>query len=172
MLVIAKSLEELNFPELMRIYVEGNREHGMDLWPEKREDEQLRLAEQDFYSFLQERFFVKPEAVYMIWAVDGNYVSALRLEPNRDGLLLEALETVPEERKKGYAVTLISAVQEHLRSSAGIKVYSHVSKKNIASLKTHDRCGFDLYMDHSVRGDGSVNHNANTLCWTNKCKGK
>lgn len=172
MLVVAKTLEELNFPELMKIYIEGNREHGQDLWPEKAEEEQLRLAEQDFYSFLKERFFVKPEAVYMIWSVDGKYISALRLEPNRDGFLLEALETLPEERKKGYAVTLISAVQKYLGSSSGIKIYSHVSKQNIASLKTHRRCGFDFYMDHTVRGDGSVNHNANTLCWINQPEDK
>lgn len=168
MLIVAKSLDELDFSGLMKIYIEGNREHGLEFWPEKTEEEQLLLAEQDFLHFLKERFFIKPEAVYMIWSVDGKYVSTLRLEPYQDGLLLEALETVPEERKKRYAVSLISAVQKNLGSFDGIKVYSHVSKQNVASLKTHRRCGFEICMEYTVRADGSINHNAYTLCWTNK----
>ena len=107
--------------------------------------------------------FTKPGAVYAVWEVDGNYVSALRLEPYWDGLLLEALETRPEERKKGYAVTRIRAVQDWLRKQGGFKVYSHVSKRNTPSLKTHEQCGFCRFMEHTVWLDGSVNSNAYTM---------
>ena len=163
MLIVAKSLEELNFPELMKIYVEGNREHGEEMWPDKTEKEQLSLAEQDFHSFLRDRFFSKPEAVYMIQEAEGRYVSALRLEPNRDGLLLEALETLPGERRKSYAVSLISAVQRWLKARGEVTLYSHVSKRNEASLRTHRRCGFEIYLDHTVYQDGSRKDNAYTL---------
>ena len=163
MLVIARSLEELNFPELMKIYVEGNREHGEDLWPEKAPDEQLRLAEQDFYAYLKDRFFPKSGAKYFAWAVEGRYVSALRLEPYQGGLLLEALETLPEERRKGYAVSLIRAVQAWLRDMGSGEVYSHVSKRNTASLKTHAKCGFEIFKDYSVYSDGYRNENAYTM---------
>ena len=163
MLIVAKNLEQLNFPELMKIYVEGNREHGEEMWPEKTEEEQLRLSEQDFLLYLRERFFTKPEAMYLVWEAEGHYVSALRLEPNRDGLLLEALETVPEERCKGYAVSLITAAKDWLAESGKITLYSHVSKRNEASLKTHMRCGFEIYLDHTVYSDGSRNDNAHTL---------
>ena len=110
MLVVAKSIEELDFPQLMKIYIEGNREHGVELWPDKSQEEQIRLSELDFLAYLQNGFFVKPGAMYMVWQVDGNYVSALRLEQYRDGLLMEALETIPDKRRKGYAVALISSV--------------------------------------------------------------
>lgn len=165
MLVIVKSLAELSFDDLMEIYVEGNREHGEACWPEKPEEEQLALSKQDFRRYLEEQFFPKPGAVYAVWEAEGKYVSALRLEPNRDGLLLEALETIPEQRRKGYAVTLIRAVQSWLREQGQGKIYSHVSKCNTASLRTHERCGFYRFLDHAVRSDGSVNNNAYTMLY-------
>ena len=99
----------------------------------------------------------------MILEAEGRYVSALRLEPNRDGLLLEALETLPEERRRGYAVSLISSVQRWLKACGEVTLYSHVSKRNEASLRTHRRCGFEIYLDHTVYQDGSRNDTAYTL---------
>lgn len=163
MLVIARTLEELDFAQLMKIYIEGNQEHGEEFWPEKTPEEQIRLSELDFLSYLRDSFFAKQGTVYMIWQVDNRYVSALRLEPNRDGLLLEALETLPEERRKGYAISLIAAVQEWLRDSGKSKLYSHVSKKNVPSLKTHMHCGFEVYLDYAVYSDGRLNQNAYTM---------
>jgi len=72
----------------------------------------------------------------------GRYVSALRLEPYRDGLLLEALETAPEQRRKGFAAALIRAVQCFLEGKT--KLYSHVDKRNLSSLKVHEKCGFRI----------------------------
>lgn len=165
MLIIAKSMAELSFDALMEIYVEGNRENGERLWPEMPEEERMTLAKQEFRRYLTEQFFPKPGAVYAIWEMEGQYVSALRLEPNRDGLLMEALETLPEQRRKGYAVTLIRAVQAWLREQGKVKVYSHVSKRNTASLKTHERCGFRRFLDHTVWFDGSVNPNAYSMLY-------
>ena len=106
--------------------------------------------------------------MYMVWQVDGNYVSALRLEQYRDGLLMEALETIPDKRRKGYAVALISSVQEWLRNRGGATIYSHVSKKNAPSLKTHTNCGFEVYRDYSVYSNGVRNENAYTMRCTIK----
>lgn len=165
MLILAKSMEDLSFGDLMEIYIEDNREHGAELWPEKTLEEQLALSKQDFHSYLEEDFFSKPSAVYAIWEADGKYVSALRLEPNRDGLLMEALGTAPGERRKGYAAALIQAVQDWLKEKGAVKIYSHVGKRNAASLKAHERCGFRRFLDHTVRGDGSVNPNAVTMLY-------
>lgn len=165
MLIIAESLTQLDFDALMDIYVEGYRENGERLWPEKPEEDGMILVKREFHRYLMEQFFTKPGAVYAVWEVDGNYVSALRLEPYWDGLLLEALETRPEERKKGYAVTLIRAVQDWLRKQGGFKVHSHVSEHNTASWRTHERCGFCRFMEHTVWLDGSVNSNAYTMLY-------
>ena len=76
-----------------------------------------------------------------------------------DGLLLEALETAPAERRKGYAKALIQAVLPQL---GDVKVYSHVNKRNTASRKTHEACGFVKCLDHAVYADGSVLHDSDT----------
>ena len=162
MLIIANNLRELSFGKLMEVYAEGNLENGCDLWPDELEARQIALAEQEFYNYLQQVFFRTPHAQYLIWEVKGRYVSALRLEPYRDGLLLEALETAPVERRKGYAEALLRATLEH---AGDVKIYSHVGKKNIASLRTHEKCGFRRMLDYAVYADGSVNNLCDTLLY-------
>lgn len=161
MLKIFKSLRELDFRQLMAVYEEGNRENGQDLYPELPEGQQILQAEQDFYQYLRECFFTAEGAFYAVWEEDGRYIAALRLEPYQDGLLLEALETRPDMRRRGHAKALVHAVLEEMR---GVRIYSHVSKRNVASLATHDVCGFRIILDHAVYADGSVLQNSCTLC--------
>ena len=158
--ITATSFKDLSFGKLMEVYSEGNLENGCDLWPDEPEARQLALAEQEFYSYLRQVFFKTEGAVYLILEEKGRYVSALRLEPYRDGLLLEALETAPEYRKKGHAAALL---QSALRYAGKAKVYSHVGKKNTASLRTHEKCGFARILDYAVYADGSVNDRCCTL---------
>lgn len=161
MLIVAKKLKELAFGKLMEVYIEGNLENGQELWPDEPKNRQLALAEQEFYQYLQQVFFKTDGAQYLIWEENGRYVSALRLEPYRDGLLLEALETAPDLRRKGYAAKLILAALEH---AAGAKIYAHVHKRNVPSLRTHEKCGFVKILDYAVYADGSVNDRCFTLC--------
>lgn len=163
MLSIARNLGQLSFGKLMEVYLEANRENGAELAPEETEERKLQLAEEDFYTYLHDSFFKKPDAVYYIWEEAGSYVSALRLEPYRDGLLLEALETAPKRRRQGYATRLMNAVLFTLSEQGSVCVYSHVNKKNIPSLKIHQHCGFQIISDYAAYIDGSVNHRAYTL---------
>ena len=107
-------------------------------------------------------FFPTDGVVYAIWEAEGRYVSALRLEPYRDGLLLEALETAPDQRRKGYGRRLILSVLEQF---PGVKIYSHVHKRNLPSLAIHEKCGFRRISEQAVYIDGSVNSRACTLCY-------
>ncbi len=163
MLLIAHNMRQFSFEKLMLVYEEGNRENGAELYPQLSQGEQLLRAEQDFYGFLHECFFSAREAYYCIWEEDGVYVSALRLEPYRDGLLLEALETAPMYRRQGYATKLVQAA---LATTGTATIYSHVSKRNEASLRTHRRCGFCRVLEHAVYADGSVNDYCCTLRYT------
>lgn len=161
MLKIARKLNELSFAKLMEVYEEGNQENGQDIWPDEPPWRQIALAEEEFYSYLQQVFFETDGAQYLIWEEAGRYRCALRLEPYRDGLLLEALETAPMYREMGYAAHLVSAAIEHVN---GVKIYSHVGKKNTPSLRTHKKCGFRIISDEAVYVDGSVNNRSYTLC--------
>ena len=164
MLILARSMRDLHFSRLMEVYLEGNLENGEELYPDLPEGQKLLRAEQDFHQCLSEVFFHTSGAIYVIWEEQGAYCSALRLEPYRDGMLLEALETAPSCRRQGYAEQLIKAVQNCF---ADQKIYSHVSKKNVASLRVHEKCGFHRISEFAAYIDGSVNQRACTLCWEN-----
>lgn len=158
MLIIVNSLRQLDFGQLMALYEEGNRENGEDLYPDLPAGQQLLRAEQDFYDYLCSGFFTQPGDRYCLWIENGIYVSALRLEPYQDGLLLEALETHPQHRGRGHAKKLIRAVLDGVDE----RVYSHISPRNGPSLAVHRACGFRKILDHAVYADGSVNSRCHT----------
>lgn len=161
MLLIATKMYELNFSQLMEVYYGSNQENGAYFFPEESPGRALILAEQKFREYLQEDFFAHIGAAYYIWQEDGQYVSALRLEPYEGGVLLQALETKPDSRAMGYAGKLI---RETLRTlPGGTKVYSHVSKRNAASLAVHCACGFRQMLDYAVEIDGTVTRKCVTL---------
>ena len=153
--------KDLDFRRLMTVYEEGNLETAAADYPHLPQMQGVMQAEQDFYQYLRESFFPTTGASYAVWEENDTYVSALRLEPHRDGLLITALETAPQYRRRGFAKKLITAVLEAL---PGEKLYSHVSKRNVASLRTHASCGFQKISDYATYLDGSVLRSSCTLC--------
>ena len=166
MLLVASSLHELSFPKLMEVYAESNRENGEDRYPGETPARRQALAEEDFRDYLSQVFFTAENARYFILEEAERYVSALRLEPYEDGMLLEALETAPEFRKRGYAAALIKKTQEYLKVQGSVRLYSHVSRSNAASLRTHEKCGFRQILDYGRYIDGSINRRTVTLLYT------
>ena len=162
MLLEARNLTQLDFNKLMNVYAEGNRENGAELYPDSPAGVQVARAEENFREYLSQVFFRQSGAVYYIWEENGSYVSALRLEPYQDGMLLEALETRPESRRQGWSKRLIRSVQEKIPEG---KLYSHVNRRNIPSQKVHESCGFRQVLDYAAYVDGSVNTYAVTLAW-------
>lgn len=163
MLRLFYGLRDLHFGNLMALYAQSNMENADELYSELEQGEALLKVEGSFYQYLREDFFTVPGAIYAVWEEDGIYISALRLEPFRDGLLLEALETHPSYRRKGYAGKLIHSVTDHLKLQGQTVVYSHVDKRNTASLRTHLSCGFYKISDQAVYIDGSVTQRSFTM---------
>lgn len=144
MLVIMHSMRELRPELLAQIY-------GYSL-----------QEEMEFEDYLRQVFFRTEGAVYCAWEQNGRYVSALRLEPYEDGMILAGLETAPDARGRGYATALIRGVMERLVNG---RVYAHIHHGNTASIKVHQRCGFRKIADHARFLDGSVSTAAGTfLC--------
>ena len=164
MMRIFTSARDLRFSELMDVYSDSNLEKAEE-WPNMPRGFALQLAEQDFRQYLLEVFFKTPDAILAVWEHQGHYVSALRLEPYKDGLLLEGLETAPEHRKCGYAADLILAVQAYLAEQGVVKLYSHVEKRNVASRRTHETCGFYEISDRAVYISGSVDYRCCTYLY-------
>ena len=84
---------------------------------------------------------------YYVWEEKGIWLSSLRLHQVSDKCYyMEALETHPEYRKQGYAEKLINNIIEELKGKGSFEIQSYTSIKNIASQKTHKKCGF-IVMD-------------------------
>ena len=158
-------LKEMNFGQLMEIYAEGNIEKARDEFSNEDLNLGILYVEQDFYQYLKNVFFAADGARYCVWEEKGRYLSALRLEPYKDGLLLEALETHPQYRRKEYAKQLIRSVLQLLEGTGVHAIYAHVHKKNTASLQTHMSCGFRRVSKQATYIDGSVNSACCTLCY-------
>ena len=161
MLKVFKRLTEMNLEALMEVYQEGNMERGQEFFPNDSPEAQKIRAEAAFEDYLREDFFRVPRAFYGVWEENETYCCALRMEPYQDGWLLEALETKPACRKQGYAIKLVDAVLKQLPK--GSCVYSHVGKRNTASLTTHRRCGFVKALDYAKYVDGTVTQKACTM---------
>lgn len=157
-------ITSLKFGQLMAVYEEGNIENGRMNYPNYSESEQVLAAEQDFYQFLKD-FFLNSGCYYYVLSDKGYYVSALRIEPYKDGYLLEALETKPKLRGKGYAQTLVLEMLKSLSTENETTVYSHISKTNAISIAVHEKCAFEKILDYAAYIDGSVNNRAYTYCY-------
>lgn len=156
-------MSALDPEQLMTVYRQSNIINARRRYRECPEDMALCREEEDFLAYLREDFYNVKGAFYAVWAVDDAYCSALRMEPYKDGLLLEALETAPHARRKGYACALISAVIDHCQRSGYKAIYSHIRKGNKPSLGAHKKCGFMQISDSAVLLDGTVTRNYCTM---------
>ena len=164
MLEIFCAFGQLNMAQLQRVYEQSILEDGKRHYRALPEQLQILRATEDFYDYVD--FFLKDEkSMYAVWVADGIYKAALRIEEYCDGYLLSGLETALTERSKGYATALIRSVQEYLSKSGHYKLYSHVNKKNELSLLIHKNSGFICILENAVYIDGSISHNAYTLCY-------
>ena len=141
-LKICNSFSELDFDRLLQVYGYQGEDGYTD---------SCRL-----YEYLYEDFFRVKGAFYALWIEDDAYVSALRAEPYEDGYLIEAVQTCQEQRNKGYAKLLLSAVLREACIPKSTPVYAHIHKKNIASQKLHRSCCFEKISDCAAFIDGSV----------------
>lgn len=158
MLVSISSFKDFPMDCAFEIYGESIRKRGEKQFGYASEERQHLLAQEDFYLYLRDIFFGRKDSRYYFWQEDGHLVSALRVEPHEDGLLIEAMETMPGMRGRGYAGELLKAVLEDLKENGAAVVYSHIDKRNTASIAVHKKCGFYQIRDYAALIDGSVSN--------------
>lgn len=166
MLQIITSPKQLDFSQILQVYRQSLQKSGAENYSQLDENCQLIEAEQDFYFYLLE-FLKEPETYCFVWNMAGKYASVLRVEPYRDGVLIEGLETCPHLRKQGYAKKLLNSVLAYLNGNGTCSVYAHISKDNIPSQKTHLSCGFCSVADYAAYIDGSVDYKSDTYLHKN-----
>ena len=146
MLTVAKNMGQLCFSQVAQLY----------------EAEALE-AEQALYAFLREDFF--PGGICCLWEEKGRYVAVLRLQPWKDGWLLDGLQTHRDHRRKGYAKALVLASLENVNTQ---KVYVHIQRQNAASIALHTACGFRKICTYATYLDGSVYYTSDTYLYANQ----
>ena len=146
MLIKITEYQQLDTGKLMDVYYESNYENTDFFFPEEADKEAaVKMVEAGFLDFLKNDFFSKTDAAYWILETGGIYVSALRTCRTKEGLYyLEALETHPDHRRKGYGAMLLSDVADSLKEDGPFRLLSCVGKKNTASLKAHEKSGFQI----------------------------
>lgn len=149
MLLRITNYSYLDAGKLMDIYAESNLENTDYFYPDETDkDAALKKVEAGFMDFLQNDFFKQDESAYWILEDEGVWLCAARTCRIKNGLYyLEALETRPDLRGKGYASQLLSSLLNVLKEEGSFILCDCVSKKNIASLRTHEKCGFQIVSD-------------------------
>lgn len=126
------SFDGIDGRKLMDLYREGNEENVAYFQPDAP-DKALALREQEegFLRFIRTDFLQKEGNEYWVLEEEQIWVSALRLYRVAEGqYYIEALETHPEFRKRGYAARLLTRVIEELSSRGPFQLCDCVSKRN------------------------------------------
>lgn len=149
MLKQIEHFSQLDFSQLLQIYAEP------DGHP---------LSHREYAGFYEDTLghLNDPGCSIALWVVKDRYCCAVRILPYQDGFLLAGLQTLREERGKGYATALLKALIA-MRNDRGA-LYVHIHKKNRASLRLHEKCGFVQIMDHALLLDGTVSSSYSTYC--------
>lgn len=146
MLLRISRFDDLDERKLMDIYSESNFENTDYFFPDMRDKkEAVRKVEEGFLGFLKDEFFSQSGSEYWVLESDGVWVSALRLSRIEKGLYyLEALETRPDCRRQGHAARLLDGVIDELKKAGPFRICDCISKRNTASIRTHEKCGFSI----------------------------
>ena len=144
--------DDIDEKKLMGVYIESNTENTAFICPgEMNQEKALKFVEKGFLNYLKSMFFTSEENTYWVLADKNKYLCACRTTEIRKGFYyLEALETIPDERNKGYGTKLLTFVTQELKKAGPFKLCSCVGKSNTLSLKTHQKCGFRIISDMGI----------------------
>lgn len=162
MFIVFDQTSELDFFQLVNVYEESNLQLGERMCPNEDKWTQLRIGEDELRASVSE-FLREDGSVIAVWAPNGCYRAALRLERYEDGYLLSCLETAVDSRGKGYASELVKRSLVYLFENGVCKVYAHIRRDNRASLAVHRRNGFVIVKKWGRLLDGSICHDYYTL---------
>lgn len=146
-----KEMNEVEMYRLVReVYSEGSFEIAREKHPGQMDLSEAILEEEEYFVGFLKKFMTNEQNRYYVVEIEDKWVSALRLTQIEDFYYLEALETAPEYRRNGYAETLIEDVISLLKNRGNVIIRSNVNKSNVASLVTHERCGFRIERENGV----------------------
>jgi len=146
MLINIRAFNKHEFEWLMEIYNESNIKNIKHFYPKESDPiKGLEQIKKDHVSYIENSFLTLSNTNYFILSEEDEWVSALRFyEIDTGKFYIEALETHPEKRFKGYGSQLIKSIIEFLKCLGPFEMHSFTYKQNEQSLKTHFSCGFKM----------------------------
>lgn len=135
MLNIVTQIDENTIRRLLSVYSESMNDMKINF----ASDAEMYAA---YTSFL--RGFVKnPKQLIIVEESNDEWVSALRAIETIEGhWFLEAVETKPEKRKKGFGKDLLRHTIGYLINIGMAELTCTISKNNFKSQALHEKCGF------------------------------
>lgn len=107
-------------------------------------------------SFLSD-FITDTHHLVLAEEVNGLWVSGLRVIETACGKwFIEAVETMPAERKKGYGKELLLHTLDYLNSIGMAEVACTIAKTNVRSMGLHEKCGFKPTADTPINPWGEI----------------
>lgn len=160
--------EGLNKEEFLAVY-KGSAEINAPQWyPDLPFEAAVQKYESGYWDFMQ-RSFWEEKGVLLVAHSDSHYVSAVvAYQKENHSFLIEALETAPNERGKGYGKIVLKEMLDFLvHSDSNATVYSFTGKKNIASQRTHASLGMEKLHDYWQDESGTIDNTQITYVYHN-----
>lgn len=142
----------------------------MDLYRESMDQlagrfESPQAMGQAYGEFLKE-FVTHDRQMVLVEEVDGGWVSGLRCVESAPGVwYLEALETAPQARGKGWAKQLLAHTQALLCQQGARELFSLIDPENTPSIAAHVACGFAATQRQPVNGWGEEDPGSMVYVW-------
>ena len=144
--VFTNKIDGLDLEKLMDIYEESNLENLSMVKPDNEDISDKNILYQkvrtSYKSYIKNEFLKDGKNHLAILKDEKTYLAALRIYDEGDFYFLEALETRPEYRRRGYGESLLREVFSLLKK--GSEIRSEVSLSNKKSLDLHKKLGFTI----------------------------
>lgn len=135
MLIAVKQVDEDTIERLFSIYAESMDDMRGNF-------ASLKEMKAAYAAFLSD-FIIDPKHLVLVETADGIWVSGLRAVCTGAGRwFLEAVETMPEKRKKGYGQDMLLHTIQYLQNLEMTELSCIISQNNLASQALHSKCGF------------------------------
>ena len=160
--------EGLDGEEFSAVYRGSALENCREMYPDEPTDQgALARYEADHLAYMTGPFWEEGGVLLVLAGEDGRYLAAAKLYPwTGEGCWhIEALETRPGERRKGFGLRLLREAQGWLERAGGGTLLSDVGKGNLASLRTHEAAGFCRAREEWAEPDGSLTSERCTMVY-------
>ena len=153
MVSVIDEIDKLDFLKICDVYKDDLERKRKIRHRLIAKSEGATLVKQEYLRYLEDVFFGQYNGKLFVYQDYDRYLSAVCIEPFKDGLLLDSLVTVPEARRRGYAKKLIDYALDYCKTRP---VYAHIHYNNKASRLLHEKIGFSLLCEYAHMLDGSI----------------